>query len=127
MQITIYNVVKLKPQRLFIVWSSTRVSNELGAGNPQKARIAAYSVMLIAVTETTIVSTTLFASRHVFGYLFSSEKEVVNYVTSMAPLICLSIIIDSMQGVLSGNAFPSTNQNRNYHGPRDKLSLYNPG
>ncbi|GFS32778.1 MATE efflux family protein [Actinidia rufa] len=33
---------------------STRVSNELGAGNPQRARAAVFAVMFLAVTETTI-------------------------------------------------------------------------
>ncbi|KAL5761143.1 hypothetical protein ACOSP7_019646 [Xanthoceras sorbifolium] len=83
---------------------STRVSNELGAGNPNMARVAVYAVMLLAVTETIIVSSILFATRHVFGYMFSNEKEVVDYVTSMAPLVCLSIILDSLQGVLSSAA-----------------------
>lgn len=83
---------------------STRVSNELGAGNPQKARLAVYALMFLAVTETAVVSTTLFASRRVFGYLFSNEKEVVDYVTNMSPLVCLSVILDSIQGVLSGVA-----------------------
>lgn len=82
---------------------STRVSNELGAGNPQGARIAVFAVILLAVAETIIVSGTLFASRRVFGYTFSNEKEVVDYVTAMAPLVCLSVIMDSLQGVLSGS------------------------
>ena len=81
---------------------STRVSNELGAGNPQGARVAVFAVMFLAVTETTIVSATLFTCRRVFGYTFSNEKEVVDYVTAMAPLVCLSVIMDSLQGVLSG-------------------------
>ncbi|XP_050223069.1 protein DETOXIFICATION 12-like [Mercurialis annua] len=83
---------------------STRVSNELGAGHPQAARIAVYAVMFLTIMETTVVSSTLFASRRVFGYLFSNEKEVVDYVTVMAPLVCLSVIMDSLQGVLSGVA-----------------------
>ncbi|XP_057542792.1 protein DETOXIFICATION 13, partial [Amaranthus tricolor] len=45
-----------------------------------------------------------FATRKIFGYTFSNEKEVVDYVTVMAPLICVSIITDSLQGVLSGIA-----------------------
>lgn len=81
---------------------STRVSNELGAGNPKGARLAVIAVLLLAAVETTLVSLTVFASRNVFGYTFSNEKEVVEYVTSMAPLVCLSIIMDSVQGVLSG-------------------------
>ncbi|CAK9151295.1 unnamed protein product [Ilex paraguariensis] len=83
---------------------STRVSNELGAGNPRGARVAVFAVILLAVIETSIVSTMLFASRHVFGYTFSNEKEVVDYVTAMAPLLCLSVTMDSLLGVLSGVA-----------------------
>ena len=34
----------------------------------------------------------------------------MDYVASMSPLVCLSVIMDSMQRVLSGNVFPSTSQ-----------------
>lgn len=44
------------------------------------------------------------AVRRVFGYVFSNEKQVVDYVTTMAPLVCLSVIMDSLQGVFSGVA-----------------------
>ncbi|XP_021291484.1 protein DETOXIFICATION 12-like [Herrania umbratica] len=60
--------------------------------------------MVLAVLEALVVSGTLFASRHVFGYVYSNEKEVVDYVTTMAPLVCVSVILDSLQGVLSGVA-----------------------
>ncbi|MFQ6629909.1 hypothetical protein Gotur_007421 [Gossypium turneri] len=84
--------------------ASTRVSNELGAGKPQAARVAVYAALTITVLETLIVSGSLFASRRVFGYVYSNEKEVVDYVTTMAPLVCVSVILDSLQGVLSGIA-----------------------
>ncbi|MED6193529.1 hypothetical protein PIB30_020499 [Stylosanthes scabra] len=84
--------------------TSTRISNELGAGNPEAARIVVLAAMCLAIVETSVVSATLFACRGIFGYVFSSEKEVVDYVTVMAPLICLSVIFDSMQGFLSGVA-----------------------
>ncbi|KAG4149044.1 hypothetical protein ERO13_D05G319400v2 [Gossypium hirsutum] len=58
--------------------ASTRVSNELGAA--------------------------LFFSRHVFGYVFSNDKEVIDYVTNRAPLLSLSVVLDSLQVVLSGIA-----------------------
>ncbi|XP_027099367.1 protein DETOXIFICATION 12-like [Coffea eugenioides] len=83
---------------------STRVSNELGAGNPEGARVSVVGVMVLAVTEVIIVDGALFASRHVFGYVFSSDKDVVDYVTTMAPLVCLSVLMDSLQGTLSGVA-----------------------
>ncbi|KAH0677951.1 hypothetical protein KY285_025752 [Solanum tuberosum] len=83
---------------------STRISNQLGAGNPQGARASAVSVMLIVAAESILVGTTVFACRNVFGYIFSNEKEVVDYVANIAPLLCLSVIIDSFPGTLSGVA-----------------------
>ncbi|GMH01596.1 hypothetical protein Nepgr_003435 [Nepenthes gracilis] len=61
--------------------ASTRVSNELGARNPEGARTASYAAVLIEVIETTIVSTTLFAAQRVFSYSFGNEKEVGSYLT----------------------------------------------
>ncbi|KAI3835632.1 hypothetical protein MKX03_015235 [Papaver bracteatum] len=83
---------------------STRVSNELRAGRPQDARLAICSVMIIAIIELVIISVGLFACRNIMGYAYNNEKEVVDYVTDMVPLICLSVIMDSLQGVLSGVA-----------------------
>ncbi|CAI9096098.1 OLC1v1032171C2 [Oldenlandia corymbosa var. corymbosa] len=83
---------------------STRVSNALGAGNSEGARVSVLTVMILALAEVMIVDTALFASRHVFGYAFSSDKEVVDYVTTIAPLVCLSVLMDSLQGTLSGVA-----------------------
>ncbi|XP_076897011.1 protein DETOXIFICATION 12-like isoform X2 [Bidens hawaiensis] len=86
----------------FAAGVSTRVSNELGAGNPKGARVAVKAIMILTIVETTIVSTTVFGSRRVFGYIFTSDKEVVDYVTKIAPFLCLNLIIDSIQGILSG-------------------------
>ncbi|KAL6193330.1 hypothetical protein ACLB2K_034414 [Fragaria x ananassa] len=76
----------------------------MGAGNSEGARIAAQVALLLAVTETSIETTTLFALRHSYGYTFSNEKQVIDYVISMAPLVCLSLSLDSLQGVLTGIA-----------------------
>ncbi|XP_011021309.1 PREDICTED: MATE efflux family protein 5-like isoform X1 [Populus euphratica] len=81
---------------------STRVSNELGAGNPETARGVVYVSLILSATEAVIVSTALFFCRHIFGYAFSNDKGVVDYVAELAPLLCLSIIMDSFQIVLSG-------------------------
>ncbi|XP_074358193.1 protein DETOXIFICATION 12-like isoform X1 [Apium graveolens] len=82
--------------------ASTRVSNELGAGNPQGARVAVFVVVIMALSGATIISGTIFVCRNVYGYTFSNEKEVIVYVTDMAPLI--TIIMDNLQGGLSGIA-----------------------
>ncbi|KAL8463445.1 hypothetical protein ACS0TY_034193 [Phlomoides rotata] len=84
--------------------ASTRISNELGAGRPQGARLSVIALMLLAGVNALIISVGLFASRNVFGYIFSNEKEVVNYVADFAPLVCLTVITDNIQGTLAGVA-----------------------
>ncbi|XP_061338360.1 protein DETOXIFICATION 9-like isoform X2 [Gastrolobium bilobum] len=83
---------------------STRVSNELGAGNPQAARDAVYSVIFLAFIEAIVLSSLLFCFRHVLGLAFSNEMEVVNSVAKIVPLLCLSVSVDSLLGVLCGVA-----------------------
>ncbi|KAL4340323.1 hypothetical protein GQ457_08G020010 [Hibiscus cannabinus] len=84
--------------------ASTRVSNELGAGNPHSARVAVNVVMVLGISEAMIVSITLFSCRYVFGYLYSNEPEVIDYVRQMIPLISLSVIVDSLLAVITGVA-----------------------
>lgn len=84
------------------VMYSTRVSNELGAGNPQAARVAVLAAITYAVVEAVIVSTILFCCRSVLGYAYTEDNQVVRYIAVMAPLICLSVITDSLQAVFSG-------------------------
>ncbi|XP_023732113.1 protein DETOXIFICATION 14 [Lactuca sativa] len=84
--------------------ASTRVSNELGAGNPQAAKLAVHTVMFVIVIEAIIVSATVFGCRNYIGKAFSNETEVVSYVASMSPFISLSIITDSLQATISGIA-----------------------
>ncbi|KAF3681516.1 MATE efflux family protein 8 [Capsicum annuum] len=82
----------------------TRVSNELGAGRPQAAKIALAAVIVLSATEVLLASITLFAVRHVWGSAFTYEKEVVTYVAEITSILCLSIIMDGTQAVLSGVA-----------------------
>ena len=82
---------------------STRVANELGAGNPEGARSAVRVVMSIAVTEAVIVSGTLLLSRRLLGRAYSSEEQVVSAVAAMVPLVCITVVTDGLQGVLSGD------------------------
>jgi MATE family multidrug resistance protein len=81
---------------------SAQVSNNLGAGNHEAVQVVIRAVLKISLIEAVIVSTNLFCYRNVFGYAFSNERVVVDYVTELAPLLCLSIVADSLQTVLSG-------------------------
>lgn len=84
--------------------ASTRVSNELGAGRPQAAKIALAAVIVLSVAEVVLASISLLAVRHVWGYAFTYEKEVATYVAEIIPILCLTIIMDGTQAVLSGVA-----------------------
>ncbi len=89
-------------KRIHKLFCSSRVSNELGAGNPVAAQLAVGAGMVLAVLEAIIVSTALFCCRNVLGYAYSNEEEVVSYVSKMVPLLCLRVSVDSLLGVLSG-------------------------
>nr|QBM79492.1 MATE62 [Rehmannia glutinosa] len=83
---------------------STRISNNLGAGKPEEARLSVVALMLLATMNAIVATMILLGCRKVFGHIFSNEKEVVDYLTDMAPLLCLTVILDSIQGTLSGVA-----------------------
>ncbi|ESQ37044.1 hypothetical protein EUTSA_v10002904mg [Eutrema salsugineum] len=84
--------------------ASTRISNELGAGNPKVARLAVFAGICLWLLKATICSTILFTFRNIFGYAFSNSKEVVDYVTELSHLLCLSFIVDGFSAVLGGVA-----------------------
>ncbi|XP_060194374.1 protein DETOXIFICATION 14-like [Lycium barbarum] len=84
--------------------ASTRVSNELGSGNPQKALVAVRVAMFLAVAETVVASTVTFLCRGVLGKAYSNDQQVVDYVAAITPFLCLTIITDSLQAVISGIA-----------------------
>ncbi|XP_010558567.1 PREDICTED: protein DETOXIFICATION 9-like isoform X2 [Tarenaya hassleriana] len=83
---------------------SVRVSNELGAGNPREARVAVIASVAVAGAEAVFVGVTLMCFRRIWGYIYSNEKEVVDYCAWMSPLLCLSFIFDSMLSIFSGVA-----------------------
>ncbi|ESR54889.1 hypothetical protein CICLE_v10020602mg [Citrus x clementina] len=82
----------------------TRVSNELGAGNPKAAKMAVCAIIILAAAEMVTVSIVLLFCRHILGYALSSSEDIVHRLADMVPFICLSIIMDSLQAVLSGVA-----------------------
>ncbi|KDP34992.1 hypothetical protein JCGZ_09280 [Jatropha curcas] len=83
---------------------STRVSNELGAGRAQRARLALRVMIIISLSEGALVGITTILVRQVWGKLYSNEEPVISYVANMMPLLALSDFLDGFQCVLSGAA-----------------------
>ncbi|KAL6176871.1 hypothetical protein ACLB2K_053503 [Fragaria x ananassa] len=86
----------------FSAAASTRVSNELGAGQPQLARLAACVALCLVIIEGIVVAAVMILGRNVWGYFYSSEKEVLNYVSDILILVAISHFVDGPQSVLSG-------------------------
>uniref|UniRef100_A0A453T3R6 Uncharacterized protein n=2 Tax=Aegilops tauschii TaxID=37682 RepID=A0A453T3R6_AEGTS len=82
---------------------STRVSNELGAGRPQVARLATRVVICMAMFAGSVISITMILLRKSWGYMYSNEEEVVTYIARMIPVLGVSFFIDGIHTSLSGN------------------------
>ncbi|XP_008223668.1 PREDICTED: protein DETOXIFICATION 16-like [Prunus mume] len=82
--------------------ASTRVSNQLGAGQPRLAVLAVRVALSIVILEGILIGTVLILGRKVWGYCYSKEIEVVNYVGEMLILVAISHFFDGLQSVLSG-------------------------
>ncbi|CAL5047682.1 unnamed protein product [Urochloa decumbens] len=83
---------------------STRVSNELGAGRPQAARLAVRVVVFLAISEGLVIGLLLVCIRYIWGHAYSNVEEVVTYVAKMMLVIAVSNFFDGIQCVLSGVA-----------------------
>lgn len=81
---------------------STRVSNELGAGHPRTAQLAICVVLAITAGLGILVGSVLILIRNILGYAYSNNIQVVEYVSSMMPILALSNFLDGLQAVLSG-------------------------
>ncbi|KAJ7976470.1 Protein DETOXIFICATION [Quillaja saponaria] len=88
----------------FMAASGVRVSNELGRGN---AKAAKFSVIITVLTSF-IIGFCLFLFflflKERLAYIFTEDKEVIQAVGDLSPLLAVSILLNSVQPVLSGVA-----------------------
>ncbi|KAL6622989.1 hypothetical protein ACP70R_032868 [Stipagrostis hirtigluma subsp. patula] len=81
---------------------STRVSNELGAGQPQAAKLATRVVICIALSAGLLIGSTMILLRNFWGYMYSNEPEVITYIARMIPVLAISFFTDGLHSSLSG-------------------------
>ncbi|XP_022139357.1 protein DETOXIFICATION 19-like [Momordica charantia] len=84
--------------------ASTRVSNELGAGNPVRARQAMFVTLLLSILLGLAVVLLLAFGHNIWAGFFSDSPVIIQAFASMTPLLAISVLADSVQGVLSGVA-----------------------
>nr|XP_043630253.1 protein DETOXIFICATION 19-like [Erigeron canadensis] len=84
--------------------ASTRVSTELGAKNINRAKKAMGESLKLSIILALAVVLALGFGHHIWAGFFSNSQVIINEYASMTPLLVISIIVDSVQGVLSGVA-----------------------
>ncbi|XP_073128620.1 protein DETOXIFICATION 18-like [Henckelia pumila] len=84
--------------------ASTRVSNELGAENPDRARHAMVVTLKLAVLVVVCVVLALFFGHNLWASSFSNSHVIIDAFAAMTPLLIASVTFDFIQGILSGVA-----------------------
>ncbi|KAF7140450.1 hypothetical protein RHSIM_Rhsim06G0200900 [Rhododendron simsii] len=78
--------------------ASTRVSNELGASNPDRAMHAMAVTLKLSLCLALIVVLALGFGHNIWASLFSDSSTVIEYFASLTPFLLISIVFDSIQG-----------------------------
>ncbi|KAL7129523.1 hypothetical protein ABFS83_13G072700 [Erythranthe nasuta] len=82
--------------------ASTRVSNELGAGNTERAKRAVAVTLKLTVVIALCVVLALCFGHNIWARTFSHSPVIINAYASMTPLLAVSVSFDFVQAVLSG-------------------------
>lgn len=80
-----------------------RVSNELGAGHPKSAAFSVVGVTFISFIISVIFAILVLVFRHHISYIFTSGTVVSDAVSDLSPLLAVSVVLNGIQPVLSGN------------------------
>ncbi|KAL5074905.1 hypothetical protein RYX36_013889 [Vicia faba] len=91
----------------FFAGTGVRVANELGAGKAKSAKFA----MQVSVIQSTVIGlifcVLIIIFQRQFAYIFTSSPSVLQAVNDMSVLLGVTILLNSVQPVLSGVAVGS--------------------
>lgn len=85
--------------------SSVRVSNELGRGSSKAAKFSIMTTTLTSLAIGFVLFVLFLILRGRLAYIFTESEEVASAVADLSPLLACSILLNSVQPVLSGK-FP---------------------
>ena len=88
--------------RVCVLNSSVRVSNELGAGNPKSAAFSVVVVTVLSFILSVIISVIILLCRDYISYIFTEGEDVSQAVSQLTPLLAFTLILNGIQPVLSG-------------------------
>ncbi|KAF5735203.1 hypothetical protein HS088_TW15G00703 [Tripterygium wilfordii] len=88
----------------FFAAASVRVSNELGRGSSKAAKFSIKMAVLTSFSIGFVLFLIFLFIRGYVAYMFTESPNVVKEVASLSPLLAISILLNSVQPVLSGVA-----------------------
>ncbi|XVF06715.1 hypothetical protein REPUB_Repub06bG0074600 [Reevesia pubescens] len=88
----------------FLAAASVRVSNELGRGSSKAAKFSIMTTTLTSLAIGLVLFVVFLCLRGRLAYIFTESEEVANAVADLSPLLACSILLNSVQPVLSGVA-----------------------
>ncbi|XVE62450.1 hypothetical protein DITRI_Ditri06bG0119000 [Diplodiscus trichospermus] len=94
----------------FLTAASVRVSNELGRGNAKAAKFSMKVVIYTSLCIGVFFWALCLIFGHQIGYLFTSDKEVAKSVAELSILLSFSVLLNSVQPILSGIAIGAGRQ-----------------
>jgi MATE family multidrug resistance protein len=96
---------------------STRVGNELGANQPNKAKMSSIIALFCAVLMSIIAMLFMTLTRHAWGQIFTTDKAILSLTATTMPVVGLCELGNCPQttgcGVLRGSARPTLGANIN--------------
>ncbi|KAF8413200.1 hypothetical protein HHK36_001176 [Tetracentron sinense] len=81
-----------------------RVSNELGSGHPRAAKYTVFITVLESLLIGIIFMALVLITKDSFAVIFTSSKELQRAVSKLAYLLGLTVLLNSVQPVISGVA-----------------------
>ncbi|KAG4121969.1 hypothetical protein ERO13_D11G238100v2 [Gossypium hirsutum] len=94
----------------FLTAASVRVSNELGRGNAKAAKFSMKVLLCTSLSIGVLFWALCLIFGHRIGYLFTSDEEVANSVADLSLLLSFSVLLNSVQPILSGIAIGAGRQ-----------------
>ncbi|XP_072325947.1 multidrug and toxin extrusion protein 1-like [Scyliorhinus torazame] len=86
----------------YSVAATVHVGNALGASDPEQAVNSAKVALCCIVSISLVNAVILGAARNVVGYIFTSDKEVVQLVAQVSPQSATFHLLDATSGVCGG-------------------------
>lgn len=93
-------------RKLLLSQDRVRVANELGAGNGKGAKFATIVSVMTSIVIGLFFWVLIMIFHNELALIFTNSKPVLTEVNKLAILLALTVLLNSVQPILSGN-FPS--------------------